>query len=166
MSNKSKPRQFSPPRRAVRLAQGGDERYTLLHALPEPTVCPQCNAVFQAGRWCWGDIPKEAHHQLCPACHRQNDNFPAGFVSLGGQFFVTHRDEIVRLINREEERERREHPLKRIMTVEQQDDTMLVTTTDTHLARGIGEAVHRLYRGDIEFDYNAEEDLLRVNWAH
>ena len=79
---------------------------------------------------------------------------------------MTHRKEITHLINREEQRERKEHPLKRIMNVEQKDDEMLVTTTDIHLARGIGEAVHRAYRGELDFHYNKEENLLRVNWVH
>ena len=166
MKSKSITPGFHPIRHDRLIQEKVHDTYKAKHKLPEPTVCPQCKAIFHDGRWCWGDLPQAAHHELCPACHRLNDNFPAGFVSLKGQFFVTHRDEIMHLINREEQRERKEHPLKRIMKVEEQNDHMLVTTTDIHLARGIGEAIHRAYRGDLEFHYNQEENLLRVNWVH
>lgn len=36
---------------------------------------------------------------------------------------------------------------------------------DEHLARNIGEAVHSAYRGELEYHYNKEENLLRVHWA-
>ena len=32
-------------------------------------------------------------------------------------------------------------------------------------ARGIGEAIHHAYQGDLEFHYNPAENLLRVNWS-
>jgi hypothetical protein len=166
MSNKNTTPGFHPIRHDRLIQEQVHDPYKASHKLPEPTICPQCNAIYREGRWCWGDIPKEANHELCPACHRLNDGLPAGFVSLRGQFFMTHRKEITHLINREEQRERKEHPLKRIMNVEQKDDEMLVTTTDIHLARGIGEAVHRAYRGELDFHYNKEENLLRVNWVH
>jgi len=52
------------------------------------------------------------------------------------------------------------------MAVDEQDDSVLVTTTDIHLARGIGEALHHAYQGELEFHYNPEENLLRVHWIH
>jgi hypothetical protein len=41
-----------------------------------------------------------------------------------------------------------------------------VTTTDIHLARGMGEALHRAYQGELEYHYNPEQNLLRVIWMH
>ena len=41
----------------------------------------------------------------------------------------------------------------------------MVTTTDIHLARGIGEALEHAYQGELEFHYNEGENLLRVHWA-
>ena len=52
------------------------------------------------------------------------------------------------------------------MAVEEQDDATLVTTTDIHLARRIGEALHHAYHGDLEFHYNPAENLLRVSWKN
>jgi len=52
------------------------------------------------------------------------------------------------------------------MAVEEKDGATLVTTTDIHLARGIGEALHHAYQGELQYHYNPEQNLLRVNWTH
>ena len=45
--------------------------YKTKSKLPEPTVCPNCYAVFKEGRWQWADSwPINAHRQTCQACHR------------------------------------------------------------------------------------------------
>jgi hypothetical protein len=142
------------------------DAYKLKGKLPEPSVCPQCGAVFRGGRWQWGNPAPAAHHETCPACHRIHDHFPAGFLVLSGPFFFGHKDEIMRLVQHHAQRERAEHPLQRIMAVEDQGGTVLVTTTDIHLARGLGEAVHHAYQGELAFHYNPEENLLRVHWTH
>jgi len=140
------------------------DAYQAKGKLPEPTACPKCGAVFHEGRWQWSTVPDNAHSEICPACHRINDHYPAGFITLEGEFLKTHSVEIMHLINNLEQHERAEHPLKRIMAIEQLDDSVLVTTTDIHLARGIGEAVRHAYHGQLELHYNAGEHLLRVHW--
>lgn len=132
----------------------------------EPAFCSQCGAVFHAGRWQWRKAPEGAHPVTCPACHRIHDHYPAGFLSLKGEFFQSNRDEIMHLVHNHEQRERTEHPLQRIMEVEDKNGATLVTTTDIHLARGIGEALHHAYQGELEFHYNPEQNLLRVSWVH
>lgn len=138
--------------------------YKSRRKLPEPTVCSQCGAVFQEGRWKWGEAPQHANREICAACQRINDHYPAGFITLGGEFFYAHRDEILHLVHNVEKREGAEHPFKRIMAIEEKDDATLVTTTDIHLARGIGEAIHHAYQGELQFHYNPDEYLLRVTW--
>ena len=142
------------------------DAYKAKGKLHEPSVCTQCGAVFHDGRWQWLAAPKEAHRVTCPACHRMHDHYPAGFVNLKGEFFQAHRDEIMSLVHHHEQREREEHPLQRIMAIEAKPDETLITTTDIHLARGMGEALHHAYQGDLEFHYNPEQNLLRVNWEH
>ena len=165
MSSKTIPPGFHAVRRDRLLQESEHDAYKSKGKLPEPTVCPQCGAVFHEGRWQWGDPPKDAHSAICPACHRVNDKYPAGFTHLGGAFFSSHRGEIMSLVRHEEQREKQAHPLKRIMAIEDEKDGVLVTTTDIHLARGIGEAVHHAYQGELEFHYNEEENMLRVHWA-
>jgi len=142
------------------------DAYKTRGKLPEPAVCPQCGAIFHEGRWQWQQAPANAHREICPACHRIHDHYPAGFLTMRGEFFLSHRDEIMHLVHNHEKHERAEHPLKRIMEVEEKDGATLVTTTDIHLARGIGEALHHAYQGELEFHYNPEQNLLRVSWTH
>ncbi len=140
------------------------DAYKTKGKLPEPTVCPDCGAVYKDGRWQWLEKPKQAHATRCPACHRQHDNFPAGYLTLSGDFLNAHEDEILNLVHHQEAREKAEHPLKRVMNIEKTPTGFLITTTDIHLARGIGEALHHAYQGALEFHYNQQEFLLRVNW--
>jgi NMD protein affecting ribosome stability and mRNA decay len=141
------------------------DAYKMKGKLSEPTVCPQCEAIFHKGRWQWGDVPANAHRETCPACHRLNDDFPAGFVTLEGPFYAEHSDEILRAVHNHEQHERAEHALKRIMAIKKQEgDSVLITTTDIHLARGIGKAIHDAYQGELALHYNAGENQLRAYW--
>ncbi|MBI3055953.1 MAG: ATPase [Betaproteobacteria bacterium] len=132
--------------------------------LPEPTLCPQCGAVFHDGRWQWLSKPEAAHREMCPACHRIHDRFPAGFVKLEGDFLAGHRAEVINLVHHIEKKAKAEHPLQRIMEIVDEHGAVLVTTTDIHLAHGIGEAVRHAYQGHLESHYNPEENLLRIHW--
>lgn len=156
---------FHPVRRDRLMQEARHDAYLTKHKLPEPTVCPACGAVYHAGRWQWLPRPAKAHEETCPACHRMRDDFPAGYVNVSGDFFRAHEDELMRLIHNEEAREKAEHPLKRIMKVEPHDGGVLITTTDIHLARGLGEALHHAYQGELEYHYNEQENLLRVVWT-
>lgn len=167
MSNTTIPTGFNNKRSEHMLQEYEHDAYKLKGKLQDPTVCPQCNAVFHEGRWQWQRVPTEAHRETCPACHRIQDHYPAGFLTLQGEFFATHGEEIMNLVHNVEKHERTEHPLKRIMAVEdKKDGGILITTTDLHLARGIGEALHHAYQGELKFHYNKEENLLRVSWTH
>lgn len=132
--------------------------------LSEPTVCTQCGAVYQEGRWRWLPKPAQAHEAVCPACHRMQDGIAAGYVRLEGEFFMQHREEILQLVRHVESQEKTEHPLQRIMAIADEDDAVLVTTTDVHLARGIGEAVRHAYQGKLVLKFGNDENLARVHW--
>ncbi len=131
----------------------------------EPTVCSGCGAVFHKGRWRWGAPIAGAKEQLCPACQRIHDGQPAGIVTIRGDFFAAHRDEILNLITNAEEKERPEHPLQRVMGIEDQGDGIVVSLTDMHLTRGIGEALHHAYEGELTYDYNDKDTVFRVSWT-
>ena len=143
----------------------GDDPYHAAAKPPEPTMCPDCKATFTEGRWTWESAPKDAYQQVCPACQRIRDKFPAGYVTIKGSFFKEHRDEIVHLIENKEKGEKQNRPLQRIMAMdEKRDGTFEVQTTDSHLARGIAEALHNAYKGDLKLRYSRDENLVRATW--
>lgn len=164
MKKLSKREGLHPTRRDRLIQEHVHDAYKSRWKYPEPTRCPECGAVFSDGRWHWGAAPAGAHEAPCPACRRVRDRLPAGFVTLRGPFFMEHRDEILHRARHVEERERSEHPLQRIMGIEEVDGGVCVTTADIHLARAIGEALHHAWHGRLDFHYNPEEDLLRVTW--
>ena len=154
---------FQPLRREQLFKELVHDSYKSGHKLREPTRCPECGAVFHKGRWTWGVAPKDAHEEKCPACHRIHDKFPAGYVTLKGAFLREHRDQVLQLVRNHEAHEKAEHPLERIMGIADTGEGVVVTTTDTHLARDIAEALHHAYKGDLDYHYNKEDNLLRAS---
>ena len=115
--------------------------YKTKHKLRDSTVCPVCKAVYLEGRWQWADSwPLDAREETCQACNRIRDHYPAGIVTLTGPFVQTHREEILHLVRNNEEEEKSEHPLHRLMAIEEQPGAIIIKTTDIHLPRRIGEA--------------------------
>ena len=140
--------------------------YKTKSKLPEPTVCPNCCAVFKEGRWQWADCwPIDAHRQVCQACHRTKDGYPAGIVTVNGSFAISHRGEILHLARHQEQQENREHPLHRIMGIEEKPNSIVIKTTDIHLPRAIGEALRHAYKGSLELRYTQESYFVDVKWS-
>ena len=141
-----------------------DDPYKATRKPPEPTRCPSCSASFQGGRWTWNPAPPDSNEQMCPACQRIEDDFPAGYVLMKGEFLKSHRDELVETAKGKEKREKVEHPLQRIMDIRDVAGGLQISTADSHLARGIGEALHDAFQGDLKVRYSKDENLVRVVW--
>ncbi len=131
----------------------------------EPTVCAGCGAIFQNGRWKWGEAPLHSHKETCPACARIRDNLPASLVTLSGEFFNAHRAELLQLARNTAESERAEHPLHRIMHVAETPDEAVISTCDVHSPRRIGGALERAYDGELEVRFGEDEYSVRVHWT-
>ncbi len=87
-------------------------------------------------------------------------------MHIEGDFTAAHLEEIQGLARNLEEREKQDHPLKRIMRITKGDgESWEIATTDPHLARGIGDALHHAYQGDLDDHYTDAENLLRVKWS-
>lgn len=141
------------------------DSYGLRGKLPDPTVCTGCGAIYRDGRWSFSaTAPADANRVRCPACARTADDYPAGIVSISGEFAAAHADEIRSLIRHVEEREKKEHALKRVMAIEAEGGGLRVKTTDAKLARGIGEALHHAYHGEVDYVMTEAENVLRVDW--
>lgn len=141
--------------------------YKSQRKLPDFTLCPDCMAVFSSGRWQWlDDVSKPMNTSKCPACSRAHEKVPAGILTISGDFFQGHRDQIMNMLHNKVDAEKARHPLKRLMDIEeQQDGSMVVTFTDTHLPRDVGKALMHAYKGKVHIDYAKDEDLTRVEWT-
>lgn len=162
--NTSTPTQ--PPVRHDRLIREEvHDTYKLPGKLSEPTRCPQCGAVYHKGRWSWtATVGADAHDQLCSACHRENDHYPAGEVTLSGDFAIAHKDEILRLVHNIETTEKSEHPLNRIIEIRDLGDEIQITTTDVHLPRRIGKAIQDAWDGNLDIHFDAGGYFASIVW--
>ena len=163
MSTQSHP---SPTRRDRLLKQPRSDVYRSDRKLSDPTLCKVCGAVFTAGRWQWLDaLPEAADETRCPACQRIHDRLPAGFLTLSGEFFETHREEIMHLVHHHVERQRLQHPLQRIIeTRALEAGGIEISFTEYHLPKGVGEAVRHAYQGELQITFAEAEGQERVSW--
>lgn len=130
--------------------------------MSDPTVCPDCGATYIEGRWTWRRGPVDAPRRRCSGCQRAHDDYPAGFVTIAGEFARRHRYEILRIARRTEAREKETHPIKRIMRISDDEENLILATTEFHLAQAIGRSLHAAFNGELSFDY--QEDIIRVSW--
>ncbi len=149
----------------------GDSRhdpYRSRQKLPEPTVCPECGAAFESGRWMWPSVSAaagpEVNRTLCPACQRIKDGMPAGIVDLLGSFAKARSEEIRNLVRNVEGAEKKDRPLERVMDIETTGNGLQITTTGIHIARRIGEAVSGAFSGVLQIKYGDGEHTVRVRW--
>ena len=147
-----------------RIVDADHDPYHATRKIKSPAVCPDCSAVYRDGRWTWQAASEDADQHRCPACQRIADKVPAAFLTIRGKFFRKHRREILNLIDNYATRERQAHPLKRIMSTEDLERSYVLNFTEAHLARGIGDALHNAYGGNIEYQYSKGDIMLRVTW--
>lgn len=140
------------------------DSYISSKKLRDSTLCPNCGASYMNGRWTWKPLKKIDDEQLCPACLRIQDGYPAGIIYLEGDFFQDHNQEIMNLIKNIEKQEMQEHPLERIMQITKENGKTVVTTTGIHLPVMIGKAIKNANKGNLEIS-NESETVMRVYWT-
>jgi len=153
-----------PSREDKMYSQGREDPYISRKKLPDPTRCLVCGAVYTKGRWTWNELDGEAAEELCPADQRIKDKVPAGIVTIKGEFFEAHRDEIVSLVQNQEKLEKERHPLERLIGFKKDGKGLRVETTGMHMARRVGDALEGAYQGDLEIDYLKGQYKVRVSW--
>jgi hypothetical protein len=127
-------------------------------------VCESCGVVEHAGKWAWGAPPlAELSSGLCPACQRIRDNYPAGTLRLRGAC-LEHLEEIRGLLANQEQAEKQEHPLERLMAIEEGEGEVTVTTTGVHLAKRITSALERRFHAKAEIRRPDEQELMFVEF--
>jgi hypothetical protein len=140
--------------------------YRASEKLGDSVRCPDCGVEYHNGRWVWPETEgKDLKEQSCPACRRVADGYPAGELILSGSFLEKHRDEILATATNIEEGQRAEHPLNRIIAIEQRDGETVITTTDIHLPHGIAHALKDAWGGEMKTHYDEEGYFTRVQWG-
>lgn len=150
-------------RRSPSGSTAGADPYRSDRKYPEPTVCPDCRAVHEKGRWRWREPLPGAAERLCPACRRIREEFADGDVTLSGPFLRAHRDEIMAVVRRVSDDARRRFPLQRLIRIAEDDAQTHIFTTSAHLARSLGRAVHAAFHGELAVD-PAAQGRPRVRW--
>jgi len=132
---------------------------------PEPTVCERCGLLYRDGHWQWAkEVPPGAARAICPACRREIDRYPGGYVFLQGGYWQNHWDEILNLVKNQEEEARRSRPLQRILWIEPKDGEVEIATTTPHLARRLGKAIQSAHKGELTIHQATGEPLVRLVW--
>ena len=130
--------------------------------LPEPTICPGCNAVFHKGRWTWRR-PKGSPSRdfVLPVIDPRQ--ISRGVPDAQRAVYQAHQEEILNLIRNEGEKAKAEHPLSRVMASEKRNHDLVITTTDTHLPQRIGSALKHAHGGELDLKYAKDEYLVRAD---
>jgi hypothetical protein len=129
-------------------------------------VCPDCGVVYRKGRWCWTEHHANGESLRCPACQRIQDGNPAGYLTIYGDFYDRHLIEMDQMLNHILNREKKEHPLKRLISrVKNPDGSWLLTFTEPHLAVQLGDQLKRAYDGHLDIDYQEAAYEVRVRWG-
>jgi hypothetical protein len=159
------PKPTSPNPRARNVKPKAHDPYRHRLKTEDALVCKECGVVYHDGRWYWGAPPLcDEKSCVCPACQRVRDRYPAGTIRLHG-LPSKYRDEILRMIRNTEEREKQEHPLERLIDIEDEADDLVVTTTGTHLGRCIAGDLRRRFHRGVTVRYPEEENLIQVDWV-
>jgi NMD protein affecting ribosome stability and mRNA decay len=138
----------------------------------EAAACTQCHALYQGKRWFFDEKlyerlagTNQVREVVCPTCRKIKDRYPEGILTLSGEFFSQHRDEIVRLLQKEAERVSKRNVLDRIIQMAPDGDHLVVETTTEKLAQHLGRTIYKAYKGDLHFRWSEMNKFVRVYWS-
>ena len=149
-------------------------RHRTPRAPAEPAVCKVCGDVYADRRWAAPNAgragPDHEHWRparttTCPACKRQREGVPSGYLHLEGAFLTAHREEVERLLRNEAERAAEGNPTARIMGWGKDEQGRLtLSTTTEHLAQRLGHAMEKAFSGEVRYRFSHENKLAHVYW--
>ena len=153
-------------RRNKLIKEYNHDPYFLKEKINDPAVCRHCGVVYRNGIFEWlKKAPEKATKISCPACKRIEASYEGGVLHLEGDFLVKHKNEILSIIKKIENNERKSRPLERVINMVVKDSKIEITTTYEHMARRIGEAVHNACKGDMRIQYPEGEKYVRIFWS-
>ena len=122
-------------------------------------VCRSCPSVHDGRKWTvdrerWGEMRgrEGVAEVLCEACRRMRDRLVFGIVYLEGPVLVERRDEILRMVRREEEIEANRNHLSRILDIQEEGSKWTITTINQWMALHIAKQFKKAFKGRMEVD--------------
>jgi hypothetical protein len=139
----------------------------------EASLCTTCQAIYQNKRWFFDEKlaaklagTAKVKEVTCPTCRKVKDRYSEGILTLSGDFFKEHKDELVNLLKKEAERVGKRSVPDRIITMtEEGKDRLVVETTTEKLAQHLGRAVYKAFKGELNFKWGEMDKLVRVHWS-
>lgn len=148
-----------------------EDPYMLRGGWHEPTICPSCNCVYYRKKWTTDKKTLEEAMRnpakkfaKCPGCRKIEDHFVMGMVYIEGDFFATHRKDVLDAVKGEEKHAIQKNPLERIITITEGKDNAIIETTSDQLALRIGRQLRSTYQGKTEFKFSGDQKLVRIFW--
>ncbi len=148
-----------------------EDPYAMKEAPAGEALCPQCQSVFKDKRWFVDKILAEELSEvenvpkiLCPGCRKSLEKYAMGYLYISGNFWKTHPEDLKRLINNEVEKARGLNPLHQIISIYEEEQTIVIETTTDQLAQRLGRALYKAYKGNLEFKWSKGDKLVRVYW--
>jgi hypothetical protein len=107
---------------------------------------------------------KKVESRMCPGDQRIENGQVEGVVTLSGAFLGTHREEVKNVVNRVAREGRHRNVAARIFEMVEQDNTLVIETTDEHLAERMGKEVEKAFKGDLKIKWQEKDTFARVTW--
>jgi NMD protein affecting ribosome stability and mRNA decay len=137
-----------------------------------PLICERCGAMYLRRRWTLHppaaaslEAVADPRPTICPACRMIAAEQFSGEVRISGAFAAAHQGEIERLIQGEARRTADDNPTARIVHIDRNDGRITVRTTTEHLAKRLGEALHKAFDGIVHYGFSHENKFAHVTWT-
>jgi hypothetical protein len=138
--------------------------------LPDPTVCPSCNAVYSHKTWRAAaerskDVPfAGAPRALCPACRRTQRGPFLGRVLIRGNFVPVYEEEICRRVHNVAARAEFTQPEHRLVSLQWNGAALEVITTSQGLAHRIARELKKTFGGRASYNWAERDRSLLATW--
>lgn len=143
------------------------------------SICFDCESVYHDKRWIMIEdfarvnpdvdahemVNEAKHFAVCPACHKIADGFVGGYVTMEGEFFMSHKEEVLNAIRNKEMRVMHSNPLSKVMAINEDDRKVVISTTTGKLARSIGSQLGKSFHGDVTYKWGGYDGATRVYWS-
>lgn len=138
------------------------------------TYCSECHAVHHKKHWALDEdlykrmVKDGVESTVCRGCRMVEEELYEGHLQLHWKRLETDqglKNELISLVHNKESEEREKNPLNRIVSIEDQGDTIVILTSTKFLASHLGHAVDSAYNGSLKINHVQRGTVSRVTWT-